>query len=211
MGRKHNRYTPRYNPEADREKRSERVLKVIRMVDADDSSLIAGIIRDLRNELPEGAPSFKKIPVRHPVFIFDPFIVRKEFHQGFQAGIDWQKAKQEITEGTGREDILTAKLGKIVLLGPESGKRILASYVESREAVAERKELYSILGSNGLRGFNRRQHRTPPAPVVVMGQFAEPIRDVGIKEEVLEMVDTALIVHNARRITLGPAQTTISD
>lgn len=182
------------------------------MIDADSSSKIAGVIRDMGPEIEVIAPRLEKVPARHPVFIVDPRIVRKEFRDGFQAGVDWQKTRREIAEGQEADDTIDdAKLGKIVFLGHDMGRKIIASYIESSQAVAERKAAYSILGANGLRGFNRKQHRTPTAPLAVIAQLETPVQDPDLRNEITEMLDTALIIHTAKQITLGPAQTTISD
>jgi hypothetical protein len=180
------------------------------MIDPDSSSTISGVIRDLRGELPEGAPEITKVPGIHPVYVVDPWVVRKEFHQGFQIGVNWEKAKRDVDEREA-DDYIEAKLGKLVLLGSDSGKKILASYIESPRVVADRQAFYAILGSNGLRGFNRRQHKTPPAPVAVLAHFAQPVRGKELQDDIIDAFDTSLIVHHAKDITLGPEKRSFND
>jgi hypothetical protein len=177
------------------------------MTDSDDSGLIAGIMRDLSRD--EGFPAVKKIPGIHPVYVLDPRIVRREFEAGFRLGWDSKQALEELKEEE-PDDTLPVKLGKAVLLGGDTNKKVLACYIESKDLVAERRAIYKCLGGQGLKGFRRKEHKSPPAPVAVLAQLAAPIHDLAMRREVTDLVEVALATHHATDITLGPPQVTLA-
>ncbi len=209
MARHGNKGFPRHNEQANREKRNSRVLKVVRMMDPEDSSLIAGTIRDLWSD-DESLPPIQNIPHSHPVFVIDPRVVRKEFKAGWVAHHQYVEAKMDIEARNGdprQPDFMDAKIGKIAFLGSTSGKRTLAAFVESAQLVAQRKAIYEILSDTGIKGFQRPEYRRPTAPVVVLGKLEQPIRGENshqTQERIIDAVDVALAIHNAISFRLGP-------
>ncbi len=190
----------------DQEKRGK-VLKAFRMVEEDSSLGISGVVRNVPSD-DENFPRFSDVPGRHKIFVLDPRIVRREFNSGFQAGYDFGRAKRRIESHTEEDpDQIFGRIGKVVLLGPKNhGRKIVAAYIESSELRKERKALYQTLGDAGLRGFNKKEHRTPPSPVIVLAHLEQPVFTEQERKYVAGAVEDALFIHHAHEFTMGPLQ-----
>lgn len=200
---------PKIYGQAHKEKRKQSTLKVVRFMDEYDSDAVAGVVKDVARSESEWFPAFRTIPGRHPVFVLDPRIVRREFEAGFRAGWDARKGVDEIN-GI-HEDGYSIKLGKVVLLGAKNQKKVLACYTESPELAIERKTIYRSLARSGLNGFNRPQHQRPPAPIVVLGHFIQPVQADGLRGEVTSAVEDAMVIHRVNKVNLGPLQVMLQD
>ena len=202
----------RPNPEADKEKRNVKVIKAFRMLDGQDSAQLSGIVRDLERD--QSLPPFRSIPNTHTVYVLDPHTVRKEFSMGFRSGqrFEAERAKQKMRASPENgspitSDNLEAEIGKITLLGrSEHHKNTLVAYVESTPLVEERRALYEILGEEGLKGFTRLKHRSIGAPYILLGTTIEPIHDVNARERIIDVVETATLIHAANHVALGQLQ-----
>jgi hypothetical protein len=193
----------RHNPQAHREKQS-RFLKAYRMVDEDSSNAIAGVIHELA--LDGELPKMTDIPHRHRAFILDPRLVKKEFKSGFTAGYEFNRARDRI-QNRDSDDRLHASIGKIIFLsGSNQRYRHIGMYVQSSEAVEERKEVYRILNETGLSGFTEKKIRRPGSPLIILGTTIEPVYDKEERNEYQVKIETGLIIHQATELTLNELQ-----
>lgn len=181
-------------------------MQAYRVLDEEGSSALAGVIRDLEGD--NTLPTLKSVPGSHRAFLLDPHTVRKEFSSGFRSGFSYAKARDKIykRERADEDDTIQAKVGKISILGSTGKHRIIAAFVESAEMVAERQAIYSILGAEGLRGFNKKEYRNPGAPLLVLATLLEPVHDRDEREKLEEAVDTAIVIHQASELNFGELQ-----
>jgi len=190
----------RYNPQANKEKNSLRMLKAFRPIDSESSLTIAGVVRNLEED---GAiPKTESIRYAHLAYVLDPHIVKKEFSQGFMSGYTFSRAKERIKNHE-YEDELASQIGKIAIIGKnKSRNRLLCAYVQNVQIVKERQAIYSILGEEGLSGFRGKKVKRAGAPLLHLATFAEPVHDKDQRAEIVEAIDTALIIHQVGEITL---------
>lgn len=190
----------RYNPQADKEKNSLRMLKAFRPIDQESSLTIAGVVRSLEED--NAIPKTETIPYAHLAYVLDPHIVKKEFSQGFMSGYSFFRASERIKNHE-YEDELTSQIGKIAIIGKnKSRNRLLCAYVQSPEIVKERQAIYNILGEEGLSGFRGNRIKRAGAPLLHLATFAEPIHVKEQRKEIIEAIDTALIIHQVGELTL---------
>ena len=190
----------RYNPQANKEKNSLRMLKAFRPVDQESSLTIAGVVRSLEED--GTIPKTESIPYSHLAYVLDPHIVRKEFSQGFMSGYNFYRAKERI-KSQEYEDELQSQIGKIALIGKnKSRNRLLCAYVQNVEIVKERQAIYGILGEEGLSGFRGKKIKRAGAPLLHLATFAEPIHDKERRDEIVDAIDTALVIHQVGELTL---------
>ncbi len=207
MPRRHSNVYRRYSSEANRESRKKSTLKIVRMVSPENTSEINGVIHTLLAD--NTLPVMDRVPGSHPLFVLDPRQVRKEFNNGFRVGFDCYRAKVDAENQNGNRDEIEASIGGLTLRG-NKGRNLLFAKVDAPELTYEMLAYFSILGSYGLRGFEKRSHNTPRAPEIFLGKFSEyPSRSV--QEEIIEAVDTGFAIHNIDNITLGPSRFDVID
>ncbi len=200
MPRRNNLSRHRHNPQSQREKQS-RFLKAYRVVDEESSSAIAGVVREL--ELDGELPPMTDIPHRHRAFILDPHLVKREFKSGFRAGFEFSRARDRILNRE-KDDSLPASIGKIAFLGGSNQRyRHIGMYLQSPEAIEERKAMYRILGDAGLNGFTPKKIRSPGAPLIILATTVEPVHDRDERNRIEGVIETGLVIHQAVDMELG--------
>lgn len=190
----------RHNPQAQREKQS-RFLKAYRVVDEASSSAIAGVLHEL--VLDGELPQMTDVPYRHRAFILDPHLVKREFKSGFTAGYEFGRARDNI-KNQESVDTISASIGKIAFLGGSNQRyRHIGMYLQSPEAIKERKAMYRILGEAGLKGFTPKKIRSPGAPLIILATTVEPVHDRDERKRIEGVIETGLVIHQATSMELG--------
>lgn len=216
MGRTSGDAYRRRNPEAQQEKRrSYTTIKAFRMVGADYSANLAGIIRDLERD--EAIPRLTTVYSRHPVYALDPHSVKKQIGNsirgGYSAGLKHgiEVARRLIAQDhvavNPQDDIIDAEIGAVTIRGiSPARRRLLTAVVESEEMIDERCDMYETLGAQGIRGFQNANKRKVGEPIIVLGRFAEPVHHEEQRQELVNIVEDALVIQQATHIQLGPMQ-----
>lgn len=200
---------PRRIGQADKEKRSSKVIQAWRMMDPEISSRLSGTMHELERD---GAiPHLTQIWNAHKVPIVDPRLVKKEMSAGFELGFNTRRAIDDIYRNV-EEEVFgpTAKLGNIAIKGTPN-KRLITVELDSPDIVSERSAAYSVLGEVGMRGFqNERRIRRKCSNVeIVLAKTIAPVKpDAKIyiddldpstfevsQESTIEAVSDALMIH----------------
>jgi hypothetical protein len=215
MSRRSGRALHRYNPQAQKEKRDMKVIKAYRMLDGGQSAALSGIMHELENEQ-EVPPLKAPIPSVHTIFVLDPHNVREQFTMGFNSGFRFEagrarnklKASQE-KDDYKTKDIIHARIGEIATLRMKyshSNNLHLVARIESEELLTERKDIYRILGEEGLTGFSKLSHKGIVAPYIHLGITQNVVSDPDDQAKIAEAIETAILIHDAMDISLGPLQ-----
>lgn len=191
MGHKRNRgFTPRSTFEANKEKRGGRVLKIFRMVDRDQASLIGGGLLDLSRsgDIPDIKTSHG-----YSTFIFDPRLMPKGTNPAFLAGFEVGRITADV-EHSDRliDDGYSSAFGEPQLLG-RNRKTLLLPLTAERLAV-ERAAVYGILGKHGVAGFSaegKQRGYRPKPPTVAIGTFEQAVSKAA-EGDVVEAISTVL-------------------
>lgn len=208
MGSKRNRgFVPRSTFEANKEKRGGRVLKIFRMVDADQAQLIGGGLLDLSRsgDIPE-----IKTQYGYKAFVFDPRLMPKGTGSAFLAGFEVGRITADVEHSDRLIDNgYSSPFGEPQLLG-RNRKTLLLPLTAERLA-NEREAVYSILGKHGVAGFTtdgkQRGHR-PMLPTVAIGSFAQSVGKAA-EYDVVEAVNTTIevqLMEYDQRLQLGQLQ-----
>lgn len=197
----HNREIPqKRHLQSDREKQQPKMLKVTRMTYPEDSSLLAGVVKDV--VLDDDSIELSKIYMQHPVFILDPRMVSREFKSGFEACYRFERSRKKVEDVLAEEDeSIDARLTTIRFLN--GSNRIIGSFLKSSVLRDERRSAYEALADSGLAGFRRREHTKSSSPLIVLGETATHIHDREERDYITDRLETGLIVSRAMNIRLG--------
>ncbi|HET9174154.1 MAG TPA: hypothetical protein VFN56_02620 [Candidatus Saccharimonadales bacterium] len=205
MPRRNNSDMRGHTVQSGKERRSIRILQAYRMLDAESSSLLAGVVLSLERD--NSIPRLRAVPTAHQVRILDPHLVKKEFSHGMRTGMriagaidgcvrEAKKSRQCITE---------AKISQLSIpTGSNGHRRTIIASVEHPAVVHDRVALYTELGKKGLHGFNQRVE-SPGAPTFVVGTFTESLSHSDA-EAIAEVIDTGLLVNNGLAVGMGKLQ-----
>ncbi len=194
---------------ANRELRDGRVLKVFRHVDPEHSSSIADILTDWARS--GDLPEFDNIPRKHTAYILDPRLMGQGFKRGFVPRYRPAEARREIERSCqDSSQAVMAKIGKISVEG--RNRKVVLAQLASEELLEERKELYGILGSAGLKGTSRRMNGKGgkiSCPTLFLGVLHEGVSRTE-QGELGEKIDMALSMYGSDIVQLGPSQVEVS-
>ncbi len=188
------------------------VLKIVRMVSEDDSSIINGALMDMMDD--GIVPCFKKEVYRHPLFMLDPRTVSADLNRGFKLGFDAYRRKLDCA-GRAWDDNVIAKIGSVVLRrtnhnGPKS---MLFLPLVSEDLVNERIGYYEVLAENGVHGLEKKIKK-PGNMELYLGQLdipkipkeSRPVNeDPALEESIVEAITTSFSVHAVHEVHLGPS------
>ncbi len=207
-------------PVDDRRLNQGNVLRVVRMVDLDDSAKITGALREM--EIDGSTPPYKNMPLVHPVYVLDPRLVNKTFNYGFHFGFDVARRRVEARHGSElADDRLRVAIGGLAIKGIQDGvKNRLFARIESEEVLIERRAYYEALAEAGGKGLPIQEGQTIPMPELYLGRFNIPKlpkdqRDLehesSERKEIIDAIESSFIIHGLDEITLGPSVTRIPE
>ena len=202
MGRHNgNRGSSHVYGRANKETRSNRIIKAYRTMDVYDSERIAATVGDL--DFDEEALQYKKIPKNHQVFLLDPRAVNRHFKNGFEQGFNFANAIRKVRDqGEENEDRIEATLDDVVI---KSRKHVLGR-IASRELREEIVAMKAILGEEGMKGLRGTKAARAAGPMIYLARLALPLPSPEVEHDFKATLESALVIHQAVDVSFGPVQ-----
>lgn len=203
MGRRRSRKKRTIYGPANQEQRNNKVISAYRVMDQDDSLMLAATVESL--DWNEDTLEYEKIPKTHRAFILDPHIVNRHFRSGFEKGFSFARALDATRRnGANREDIADdASIGDIVI----RRRRHVFAKISSEIICADSIVMKRVLGDEGLLGMRGSKARRAASPMIHLAQLKPGvIQDQSQEQDYIDTLETAFLVHNIADVSFGPVQ-----